>query len=311
MFARAARQTLLVLATLLPAARSDAQSAGGALPEPADFGVLVMAHGGAPAWNSAVTSSLAGLEARYPTELAFGMADAGSLERAVRRLEARGVRRIGVVRLFISGESFLERTEQIFGLRPGAPTKSADAERAHHGEGHAMGFWRIDTPARIALSREGLQDADAMGHVLAARAKTLSQQPAREQVLIIGHGPGDDDENARWLQAMHRRADAVRAIAPFADVHVATLREDWPEKRAAAEAALRARLTEATAHGLTTIVIPFRLQGMGPYAKVLEGLPYRADGQGLVPHEHVGAWLVAQADALREQLTAPRAAERP
>jgi sirohydrochlorin cobaltochelatase len=276
-----------------------------------EYGVLVMAHGGAPVWNAAVSASVAQLVARYPTELALGMADAGSLDSAVRRLEARGVRRIGVVRLFISGESFLERTEQIFGLRDGAPPKTSDAEHAHHGAGHAMGFWRISTNARIALSREGLQDADAMGPVLAARARALSQDPAREQVIIIGHGPGDDAENARWIDAINRRADAVRAIAPFARVHVATLREDWPDKRPAAEAALRGYVTSGAARGLATLVIPFRLQGMGPYAKVLEGLSYRADGQGLVPHANVGAWLLAQADAIRAQLDAQRAADVP
>ena len=56
-------------------------------------------------------------------EIAFGMADAVSLQDGVRKLEAKGIERIGVVRLFVSGESWYERTEQILGLKPGAPAK--------------------------------------------------------------------------------------------------------------------------------------------------------------------------------------------
>lgn len=47
------------------------------------------------------------------------MADAASLQEAVGKLEVRGAKRIGVVRLFVSGESWYERTRQSLGL--GAP----------------------------------------------------------------------------------------------------------------------------------------------------------------------------------------------
>ena len=53
-----------------------------------DFGVLVMAHGGGPKWNGEVEASLAPLRSGYPLEIAFGMADAASLQAAVQRLEA-------------------------------------------------------------------------------------------------------------------------------------------------------------------------------------------------------------------------------
>ena len=55
-----------------------------------------------------------------PGRSGLGTADAASLQEAVAELESRGVREIGVVRLFVSGDSFLDRTEQILGLRAGA-----------------------------------------------------------------------------------------------------------------------------------------------------------------------------------------------
>src|SRR5688572_8057090 len=162
------------------AAAAFAQTPAGA-PE-RDFGVLVMAHGGSDAWDRAVETMLAPLRADHQVEIAFGMADAASLQESVRKLEARGVRRIAVVRLFISGESFFERTEQILGLRPGAPPRRAADEHAAHGAhgGHSMALWQLDTTAAFALSTEGLADAPEMGAVLVERARTLSRDPERE-----------------------------------------------------------------------------------------------------------------------------------
>ena len=158
-----------------------------------------------------------------------------------------------------------------------------------------MSLWRIETNAAFALTRDGLADAAEMGAVLARRAKTLSKAPSRESVLILAHGPGDDAENARWIAQIDQRAQAVRQAAPFRQVQVDSLREDWPDKRVAAEARVRAFVEAASKDGGTAIVIPYRIQGFGPYAKVLEGLTYASDGQGLLPSPEVEQWVHRQA----------------
>jgi predicted alpha/beta-hydrolase family hydrolase len=280
---------------------------GGSVPAPASAGtgVLVMAHGGGAEWNQGVLDSVASLAADRPVEVAFGMADPCTLQEAVRKLEASGADRAVVVRLFVSGESFLRETEQILGLQPGAPEPAADA-CAHAGGGHSHSTpaFRIPTRLQFVLSSEGLSDAPEMGDVLAERAKALSEAPASEEVLILAHGPGDDAENERWIAAIDQRAERVRAALPFHRVTVHTLREDWPEKRAVAEAQIRAAIESAAAEGRKTIVIPFRVQGFGPYAKVLEGLSYVSDGRGLVPHPHVAAWIARQVEELSTPATA-------
>lgn len=43
--------------------------------------------------------------------------------------------------------------------------------------------------------------------------------------------------------------------------------------------------------GERVIVVPFRLSGFGPYAEVLEGLEYEADGRGLLPHPQLSEWI--------------------
>jgi sirohydrochlorin cobaltochelatase len=263
-----------------------------------DFGVLVMAHGGSPQWNSDVETMLAPVARDYPLEIAFGMADAVSLQDAVTRLEARGVSRIAVVRLFISGESWRERTAQILGTEAGAPARPAPDPHAAHGAhgGHSMEFWRLSTNASFAVSHEGLMDAREMGAVLAERARALSQTPANESVLVIAHGPETDAENERWLQLIAARAASVTG---YRDVHVETLREDWPEKRAASEARIRTYVEQHSQGDGRVLVVPYRLSGFGPYARVLDGLEYASDGRGLIPSPQVEHWVRRQVQELR------------
>lgn len=273
------------------------RSAVGGQPQaPKDYGVLVMAHGGKPEWNQGVLDAVKPLQREYRIEVAFGMADATTIQQGVRKLEAEGVRKVGVVRLFVSGESWYERTEQILGLAPGAPAAPAHDHHADHSEhaGHDMAFWKVETRASYALSRQGLVEAPEMGGVLAERARALSRNSGLEDVLIIAHGPADDAENERWIGYLNSRAEPVRQILPFRRVAVETLREDWPEKRKEAEERIRAFVQRASEEGGKAIVIPFRVQGFGPYSKVLDNLDYASDGQGLLPHPGVTEWIEHQ-----------------
>lgn len=269
------------------------------------FGVLVMAHGGSKQWNEYVLAAVEPLRGKYKVDVAFGMADAASLQRSVTSLELQGVRRIGVVRLFVSGESWYERTQQILGIVPGAPTRPAqDAHAGHdHHEhaGHSMEFWRVDSHSTFVLSTEGLADAREMDAILAERAMQLSENPASEDILILAHGPGDDAENARWIEKIAARTQSIRDARAFRRVEVHTLREDWPEKRVAAERDVREFVLRAQRENGRAVVIPFRVEGFGPYSKVLEGLDYAADGIGLLPHPNVTKWIERQIVELRER----------
>lgn len=293
----------MVLATLMLAACATTAPGPEPMAQAADhrYGVLLMAHGGIDRWENEVAETLAPLNDEFPFEIAWGMADAASLQRGVDALEAQGVDRIGVVRLFVSGESWHERTQKILGIAPGAPEREdvpADAHAGHHGM--SMQFWQLDTDAVFAMSQLGLSQAPEMGQVLVKRTQALSQDPTREDLLILAHGPADNAENQRWLKYIDQRADAVRAALPMRRIKVMTLREDWPGKREEATAQIRGFVARATAENGIAIVVPFRVQGFGPYAQVLEGLEYRADGHGLVPHPLVTNWVRRQALEMRD-----------
>lgn len=275
-------------------------------------GVLVMAHGGNPEWDAGVLETLEPLMEKYPLEVAFGMADAYSLQEAVTKLEHKGVTDIAVVRLFISGESWYQRTRQILGLEAGAPEREVAAQdhashNQHAGHSstsdeaaanaqpmHRMEFWQLESDANFSMSTEGLADAEGMSDVLLTRAQALSKNPAAEDVLILAHGPEDDGENERWLSAISERTDLLQQRGGFNDIHVATLREDWPEKRELAQQQVRDFIAASRAAGRTPIVIPYRVHGFGPYAQALDGLDYVSDGKGLIPHPAVTRWIEDQ-----------------
>ena len=101
-------------------------------------GILVMAHGGDAEWNEAVEATIAPLREHQPVAIAFGMARPSTMDAAVRSLEGQGVEEIAVVRMFISGDSFLERTEQILGLRELPEPHEPHAMPAASGGGHHM-----------------------------------------------------------------------------------------------------------------------------------------------------------------------------
>lgn len=305
---------VLALATACSVATTPNTSADADL----NYGVLVMAHGGGEQWDAAVIEAVEALESEYPTEIAFGMADAGSMEDAVRRLEQQGVEHVGVVRLFISGESWYERTEQILGLKSGAPAKPAamamhggHGEDGEHGEstGHVMpmGFWEIDTALEFHMSEEGLADAEEMDQVLVSRIQSLSQNPANEVAIVLAHGPGDDAENERWIAKIGERTELAAREIGISDIKVFTLREDWQAAREEAEQQIRAYLSAANAEGKDVLVVPYRVMGFGPYHDVLAGLDYRADETGLLPHDNVNLWLINQARELAAAASAHQA----
>ncbi|MEE8348275.1 MAG: hypothetical protein V3R94_01805 [Acidobacteriota bacterium] len=267
-------------------------------------GILVMAHGGSPEWNAAVVESIAPLRSISPVRIAFGMAQPGPLQKAVQELEAEGVTHIAAVGLFVSSQSFREQTEYLLGLRSEPPVQylhhhgGGDLSMSHHIEmipGNQAPS-PIQRVAILLLNREGLYDSAAIGRIIVERVAVLSTEPEKESVLILAHGEGDNDIDSQWVSRVDELATQVRETGPFRQVRVETLREDWGDKRAEAEAQIRSFVQEEGRQGNKVLVVPFRVFGFGPYSEVLEGLEYVSDGRALLPHPIIADWIMAQAE---------------
>jgi sirohydrochlorin ferrochelatase len=278
-------------------------------------GILVMAHGGGKAWNKQVEDAVLPLREEYPVAIAFGMADAASLQEGFEELESKGVENVAVVRLFVSGDSWRERTAKILGLVEGAPEFSSENSQTIdirdnesiaelHSALMSKSFWKVESSANIGMSAIGLSAAEEMEAVIGDRIASLSEQPASEDVVVIAHGPSDDEENLLWISRIQKILSKVQTKLQLHDVSTFTLREDWPEKREDAEFAIRRYVREANLAGRTVLVIPFRVSGFGPYAELLRGLDYRSNGLGLLPHKNVTLWIKNQAQEIHRRLSA-------
>jgi sirohydrochlorin ferrochelatase len=252
-----------------------------------------MAHGGTPEWNAAVAEALASLPEDTPRALAYGMANPYTLQAALDSLTEVGVERVAVVRLFLSGQSFLHQTRYFLGLEPTAPEEFVLMGPA---AADPAALAPVDHDLTVATHHQGLMDAPEATRILAERATSLSRDPAGEAVLFLAHGMGDEAENAEVLVAMASAVDELRTHG-FADVRAATLREDWAEARVEAEASIRSWAALQTEEGRRALVVPMRLSGFGPYADVLEGFEY-VPGEALLPHPAIGDWIRRTADAV-------------
>jgi len=301
--------------------------------EPITPGVLIMAHGGSEQWNQSVQKAIEPLQNTYPIEIAFGMAKSSTLQNAVTKLENQGVNHIAVVRMFISGTSFLDKTKLILGLqhntntmpnmpntpnmsdmpampdtntKPNMPDMPDMKNMPNMPSTHTMEPpTQITTNATIHLSTQGLSTSTLVDDILIDRVQALSTDPSNEALLILAHGPGDDQENKQWLIDMQRRTQKLQTTGDFIDIRCETLREDWPGARAQAEQRIRDFVQSHNDAGTRVIVIPFRVAGFGPYAKVLQGLTYTADHRGFTPHPNITTWINQTAQSLLPSLPNP------
>lgn len=276
-------------------------------PAPPVIGVLVLAHGGAPEWNALVTKAVLDAQLDDPAEITFGMGmhggEVAEAQRAVDRLVAQGISRLIVVPLLVSSSSEVMRQyEYLFGLRDHGPWEE-------HAQPLAL---------RVSVTlAQPLDDDPIVAEILTERALALSQSAPEEAVVLVAHGPVSDDENAQWLATMGRVAEQVARLGRFRAVYPVTMRDDAPEPvLQAATESIRLLVETQSAQG-RTLVVPHLLARGGVEQKIpkrLAGLTYVYDGQPLLPHPKVSAWLaarVAQVVASGPQTHNPSASPSP
>jgi sirohydrochlorin ferrochelatase len=276
-------------------------------------GIVLLAHGGQPAWNDHVLSLVASLDQKQPTEVAFGMASRPAIQSAVDRLVSRQVTRIVAVPLFVSSHSsVVTSTEFLLGLRQEMPRDLAVFAKMNHGAhgGHAPPQGSAPAPAAGDNTRpvsspvpirmtQALNRHEIVGEILADRAKSISTDPSREAVVLVAHGPSPDEDNLRWLEDMSALAAIVKDRTSFDTIDYLTVRDDAPAAiRDAASAELRERVGRRTAEGRRVLVVPLLLSYGGiekGIQKRLEGLAYTMSPQGLMPDDRLAAWVIEMA----------------
>ncbi|MGH9456188.1 MAG: sirohydrochlorin chelatase [Thermoanaerobaculia bacterium] len=279
-----------------------------------DYGILLLAHGGAERWNDSVAELARGIDADVPTEVAFGMAQRSAMQPAIDRLQARGVERIVAVPLFVSSHSsVITSTEYLLGLRETAPPQLEQFARMSHGHGGGHGHGdehaaAADPTSPVVASVPVTMTKALDGHPIAAeillsRVASLSSDPAEEVVIVVAHGPVSNEDNEKWLADIGSLAEHMRGAGTFHRIEYMTVRDDAPEPiRSQATVELRARVEKAAAEGKRVVIAPLLISYGGierGIQKRLEGLEYAMPAEGLLPDERLATWVRVMAEGSR------------
>jgi sirohydrochlorin ferrochelatase len=281
----------------------------------ADPGILLLAHGGSAEWNSRVTELAEKVNTARPTEVAFGMATRATIQSAVDKLVARGVTEIVAVPLFVSSWStVITSTEYLLGLRADAPAALANYAQMNHApagtsgaaaghENHAAatdGTTPVTSSVPVRMT-PALNDHPIVADILASRARAISRDPEKEALIIVAHGPNDEDDNRRWLADMAALAERIKQAETFASLEYFTLRDDAPKPvRDAATTELRGVVQGEVTAGRRVLIVPLLISFGGierGLRERLEGLPYTMADAALMPDDRLATWVLAVATA--------------
>jgi len=275
-----------------------------------EVGVLLLAHGGSQKWNDEVLKIAAEVNKEVPVEVAFGMANKRTIQDGVDKLSVRGAKQIVAVPLFISSHSsVITSTQYLLGLRKEAPADLAlfaKMDHSHNMSGASMTHTAAAGPIKPVTSTAPIRMTGALdrhpvvAEILIERAKAISQEPSREVVIVVAHGPVPEDDNAKWLADMKTLSDLMKAKSSYQRIEYQTVRDDAPEAlRAKATSELRARVETAIKEGNKVLIVPLLLSYGGieqGIRKRLDGLDYTISKHGLLPDERLAGWVVGSVD---------------
>jgi hypothetical protein len=139
-----------------------------------------------------------------------------------------------------------------------------------------------------------------VAEILASRARSISRNPAEEALLIVAHGPNEDEDNRRWLADMASLATRIGSTARFASIDYVTLRDDAPKVvRDQATAEIRQLVERRTEERRRVLIVPLLVSFGGIERGLrgrLEGLTYTMADAGLMPDDRLVTWVMAMAE---------------
>jgi hypothetical protein len=262
-----------------------------------DVGVLILSHGVGENSDRMLKDALEPVSSEYPTAIGFGMAMMTSthLQSAVDDLIERGAKKIILVQNGTTTEynTLTRQWKYIFGLGEEAtyiavPVVQADVE---------------------FVMAKTFGDSPLITDILYDHVKEVSKNPANEVVIIVGHGPEDNEDNEPDLAILSAHVDRIAAKNEFADVKIINLQDDAiaPIRKSNVKR-LRRWITKANDEGQDVIVVAVAAASHGVQTHIrqdLRGLDYTFADKGMSEHPNYVEWISATiADSLATEAVA-------
>lgn len=252
-------------------------------------GILVISHGSRDAaWVELIDESIATVAAQLgvaitndvPIVSAFlEIVEGRLIQDGIDELEAQGVTDMFVLPLFLSsGSTHVDDIAQGFGQPP--------VREDREGE---LGRFRLAPTTRVRFGMPIDDDAN-IAEVLYANIRELSDTPAQEAILLIGHGSKERVFHGRWRQGLTKLATRLQQRGGFARADIAML---LPNQAGCKLSVLQKKYAD-----LNYIVVPLFLSTGYFTQKViptrLAGLQYRYNGKAMLPHAGILQWMYHQ-----------------
>lgn len=294
-----------VAALLLALAASHAAAAGfgdtsmGHKP----YGVLIIAPNAGASWRtelSAIRAQMRGIA----VESVESSGDGTAIQRAIDRLAGQHVAKIVAVALEpVSESAGMDQLRYLFGIRAEPVQDRPDEnrpDRAGPQAGHktvlitsGKGPKRLRSEPELVLAST-IDKSPALTAILADRAKTLSHDPAKEAVVLVGQAPRSDKALEDWKTAAAAIAESVRVSGGFREAAVLWVRDgtragQQDKDRDENKATLRRLRTEGA-----IVAIPLAPEGQR-IARLLQRQlgsgTYRWNGKGLFGDPRLADWI--------------------
>jgi hypothetical protein len=249
-----------------------------------EIGVLVIAHGSGTMGDKVLQEGVLPLGEKHPTVIGFGMAMMSShhIQEALDKLTAAGAKTVVVVPAVVTEQSSIYRQwAYLFGRRD---------------DSAYLDVPRVKSSAKLTFA-PAMDEHPMVTDILYDHTKAISTAPAKEVVILLGHGPTFDHENEIELRHIATHATRIKQRGQFFDAKGLTLQDDAPEAvRAANVAQLRQWVSEANQAGKTPLVVGYLISTRGIQDKIkqdLAGLDYKFQTKGLSAHANFTGWIRA------------------
>jgi hypothetical protein len=254
-----------------------------------DVGVLILSHGVGENSDRVLKEAFEPLASRRPTAIGYDMSMMSSahLQAAVDDLVARGAKTIVLVDEGTTTEhnSLTQHWRYIFSMYPEASYLSVP---------------RVSAPGVKFLWSGHFNDSPLITEIIYENAKSVSRQPAKETLILVGHGPEDAADNGPDLKLLQAHVDRIRAKKEFADVKIINLQDDAIKPvRESNVRTLRKWVEQAGRQGNEVVVVAVAAASWGVQNNIkqdLRGLKYTFAEKGLAENPKFAQWVESLVD---------------
>lgn len=248
-------------------------------------GVLVISHGSRERkWVSLVDEAVHELASRMDIPVVSSyleLVEGRLIQDGITALEDQGVTDIVVIPLFVSsGSTHVDEIAYAIGAKA-VPDMETD-----------LAPFRVRSRVHFGTP---MDDDPEIAAMVWDKVKELSANPAKEVILLVGHGSRHDLFRSRWEKGINSLAQRVSEVSGTGADYALLSPGD-----------VRDKVTSWMERGCDVIVAPLFLSEGYFTEKVipdrLQGLECRYSGRTLLPHPLLPQWMESQAKRLLQSL---------